>query len=110
MNPPVVHPGDLVVERAVDLLAAMAHPTRLAVLLWLHRRGPTAVGDLVVAFDSEQSAMSHHLSLLRARRLVTTERQGKRVLYRLVDAHVGCMVEDAVRHAAEVPPTEGRGL
>jgi len=98
---PVVHPSDLAVERAVDLLAAMAHPARLAVLSWLHRRGPTAVGDLVEALGIEQTAMSHHLRHLRNVRLVDTERDGKRVVYRLVDDHVGCIVEDAIRHAAE---------
>jgi len=31
----------------------MAHPARLAVLSWLHRRGPTAVGDLVEALAAD---------------------------------------------------------
>lgn len=101
MTAPVVHPSDLAVERAVDLLAAMAHPARMAVLSWLHRRGPTSVGELVEALSIEQTAMSHHLRHLRDGRLVETERQGKRVVYRLVDEHVGCIVEDAIRHAAE---------
>ncbi|MES2644237.1 MAG: metalloregulator ArsR/SmtB family transcription factor [Myxococcota bacterium] len=100
---PVVHPSDLAVERAVDLLATMAHPARLSVLSWLHRRGPTSVGELVEALGVEQTAMSHHLRHLREARLVETERQGKRVVYRLVDDHVGCIVEDALRHADEVP-------
>lgn len=104
MNAPVVHPSDLAVERAVDLLAAMAHPARLAVLSWLHRRGPTAVGELVEALGIEQTAMSHHLRHLRNLRLVDTERQGKRIVYRLQDEHVGCIVEDAIRHAAEGAP------
>lgn len=101
MSTPVVHPADLAVERAVDLLSAMAHPARLAVLSWLHRRGPTAVGDLVEALGIEQTAMSHHLRHLRTVRLVDTERQGKRIVYRLQDEHVGCIVEDALRHAEE---------
>lgn len=96
-------PADLAVERAVDLLAVMAHPVRLAVLSWLHRRGPACVGELVDAFSVEQSAMSHHLRQLREARLVTTERRGKRIVYRLQDEHVGCIVEDAIRHAAEGP-------
>lgn len=99
----ILFPADLAVERAVDLLAVMAHPVRLAVLSWLHRRGPASVGELVAAFSVEQSAMSHHLRQLREARLVLTERQGKRVMYQLQDDHVGCIVEDAIRHAAEGP-------
>jgi DNA-binding transcriptional ArsR family regulator len=98
-----VVPIDLAVERAVDLLATVAHPVRLSVLSWLHRRGPACVSDLVEAFGVEQSAMSHHLRHLREARLVHGERQGKRIVYRLDDAHVGCIVEDAIAHAAENP-------
>ncbi|MFN7143881.1 MAG: ArsR/SmtB family transcription factor [Myxococcota bacterium] len=103
MAPPVVHPSEPTVERAVALLATMAHPARLAVLSWLHRRGPTSVGELVEGLGVEQTAMSHHLRLLRDARLVEAERRGKRVVYRLDDAHVGAIVEDALRHAGETP-------
>lgn len=96
-----VHPSDLAVEHAVDLLTTMAHPVRLSVLSWLHRRGPTAVTELGQALGVEQSALSHHLRHLRDARLVNAERQGKRVVYRLNDEHVSCIVEDALRHAGE---------
>lgn len=97
--PPLADP--LSVEHAVDLLATMAHPVRLTVLSWLYRRGPASVGDLGEALGVEQSALSHHLRQLRDRRLVVAERDGKRVIYRLDDDHVGCIVEDAIRHAGE---------
>lgn len=97
--PPLADP--LSVEHAVDLLATMAHPVRLAVLSWLHRRGPAAVSDLGESLGVEQSALSHHLRQLRDRRLVAAERDGKRVIYRLDDDHVGRIVEDAIRHAGE---------
>lgn len=103
---PTVHPADLTVERAVDLLTTMAHPVRLSVLSWLHRRGPTSVAELGLALAVEQSALSHHLRHLRDARLVNAERQGKRVVYRLNDEHVGCIVEDALTHAVEVPADE----
>ena len=89
---------NLAIERAVDLLACMAHPVRLAVLARLHRVGPA---------DVEQSALSHHLRHLRRTRLVVGDRQGKRVIYRLLDAHVGCIVEDTLQHAAEARDESG---
>ena len=91
----------LEVEQAVDLLSCMAHPVRLAVLLRLHRVGPASVGALMDELQVEQSALSHHLRHLRDARLVVGDRDGRRVVYRLEDAHVGCIVEDAVQHAAE---------
>ena len=92
----------LALERAVDLLACMAHPIRLAVLVRLHRDGPANVGTLQAELDVEQSALSHHLRHLRLARLVIGERDGKRVSYRLQDAHVGSIVEDTLQHAAEL--------
>ena len=67
-------PVDL--ERAVDLLACMAHPVRLAVLLRLHREGPANVSGLMDELGVEQSALSHHLRHLRNARLVVGERDG----------------------------------
>ena len=92
----------LALERAVDLLACMAHPVRLAVLARLHREGPANVGTLCEELGVEQSALSHHLRHLRTVRLVVGERQGRRVRYRLQDDHVGCIVEDTLQHAAEL--------
>ena len=94
--------ANLALERAVDLLACMAHPVRLAVLARLHREGPANVGTLCEELGVEQSALSHHLRHLRTVRLVVGERQGRRVRYRLQDDHVGCIVEDTLQHAAEL--------
>ena len=98
---------NLAIERAVDLLACMAHPVRLAVLARLHRVGPADVGTLQGELEVEQSALSHHLRHLRRTRLVVGDRQGKRVIYRLLDAHVGCIVEDTLQHAAEARDESG---
>lgn len=95
-------PPSLTLERAVDLLACMAHPVRLSVLARLHREGPANVGTLCDELGVEQSALSHHLRHLRDTRLVVGERQGKRVVYRLHDEHVGCIVDDTLRHASEL--------
>lgn len=89
------------VAGAVILFAALAHPIRLTTLLALARGAPLTVGDLMALTHSEQSAMSHQLRVLRDARLVVAERQGRHVRYRLHDAHVAHIVQDAVAHAAE---------
>lgn len=94
--------SSLALERAVDILACMAHPIRLSVLVRLHRQGPADVGTMRQELGVEQSALSHHLRHLREARLVVGDRQGKRVEYRLHDDHVGCIVEDTLQHAAEL--------
>lgn len=109
MNAPSFRPGDVALERAVDLLSCMAHPVRLGVLARLHRVGPASVSELMAELGVEQSVLSHHLGHLRAARLVVGERDGRRVVYRLHDAHVGCIVEDTLRHADEDPHPEEEG-
>lgn len=94
-------PTTLALERAVDLLSCMAHPVRLAVLARLHQGGPAHVGTLCDELGVEQSALSHHLRHMRAARLVVGDRDGRRVRYRLDDDHIGCIVDDTLRHAAE---------
>jgi ArsR family transcriptional regulator len=93
--------GVEVLAAAAALLSVMAHPARLAVLDLLLREGPRAVGELGRALDMEQSALSHHLRLLRDARLVTAQAAGRRRLYQLADDHVAHVVRDVLAHAAE---------
>ena len=92
---------DPAIDGAVSLLSILAHPVRLRVVLRLHQDGAESVGELARLTATEQSAMSHHLRLLRDARLVVTERRGKEVLYALADDHVGRIARAAVLHAAE---------
>ncbi|MCB9764588.1 MAG: helix-turn-helix transcriptional regulator [Alphaproteobacteria bacterium] len=92
---------DEAVEATVRLLSAVAHPARLVVLLTLGRQGPMSAGALARLAGVEQSAMSHQLRVLRDARLITAERDGKRVIYQLADHHVAHIVEDALSHASE---------
>jgi ArsR family transcriptional regulator, zinc-responsive transcriptional repressor len=87
--------------KTVALFAAMAHPIRVRVLLALSRLGPLAVGGIQDCLDVEQSALSHQLRVLRDGQLVLGERDGRKVIYRLADHHVGHIVEDAFTHANE---------
>lgn len=84
-----------------SMLGVMSHPARLAALLLLDRDGPRTVGELCEALALEQSALSHHLRLLRDADLVRREARGRHRVYHLADAHVGHIVRDALAHAAE---------
>ena len=86
---------------AVALFATLAHPMRLQLLMALAANGPMSAGALQEAVDAEQSAVSHQLAALRRGRLVEGERDGRHMMYRLVDHHVAHIVRDAVAHAAE---------
>ena len=70
--------------RSLEILRALydRNGVRLSVL-WLLFNGAQTVSDLCTKLGVEQSAMSHHLQVLRRTGLVKTQRVHKRIYYRL---------------------------
>ncbi len=58
-------------------LTALADPTRRQLLECL-RQGPKTVGEIAALLPVSRPAVSQHLKLMRAARLVREERQGRR--------------------------------
>ena len=90
-----------IAAQVAETMQALATPSRVRILAELRER-PRAVGELAAAIGMEQSAVSHQLRLLRHLGLVVGDRQGKRVLYRLHDAHVGVLLAEAIFHVEHV--------
>lgn len=65
---------------AAGLLSAMANPKRLMILCCLVK-GEIAVGALANQVGLSQSALSQHLSKLRAQKLVKTRRDAQTIYY-----------------------------
>ncbi|MBB3136836.1 DNA-binding transcriptional ArsR family regulator [Rhizobium pisi] len=65
---------------AAALLSAMANPKRLLILCSLVK-GEVAVGALATQVGLSQSALSQHLSKLRAQKLVKTRRDAQTIYY-----------------------------
>ena len=70
------------VHDCASRLKLLSDPTRLRVMRLL-LEAPSHVGDLQQRIDIEQSLLSHHLRVLRDAGLVSSERDGKAVLYRV---------------------------
>jgi ArsR family transcriptional regulator len=71
-------------EGEAALFKAIADPHRLRILATLARsRDDVCVCDFTGAFPLNQPTVSHHLRILREARLVTCERRGTWVYYRL---------------------------
>jgi DNA-binding transcriptional ArsR family regulator len=71
------------VQRTAELLDALGDPHRLSILLALHHAGDLCVSDLAFAVGMTDSAVSHALRLLRGHGMVTADRQGRLVRYRV---------------------------
>ena len=65
-----------------DVFGALAHPVRRKILRLL-RHGPMSAGDLAAHFDLAKPTLSGHFTVLKAADLVTSERKGTTILYRL---------------------------
>ena len=59
------------------------------------------VGEIASKLDVSQTLVSHHLRLLRAARLVKSDRVGKQVFYTLEDCHVRDILIDMATHINE---------
>ncbi len=80
---------------AMEGLAAGARVQLLCLLV----QGPRSVKDLTAATGLEQPAVSQHLRVLRELGFVVAEKQGRKKIYALYDAHVTGLLEQAIAHA-----------
>lgn len=65
-----------------DIFNALASPVRRDILKLL-RGGAMSAGDLAAHFDLAKPTLSGHFAVLKAADLVTAERRGTTILYRL---------------------------
>ncbi|MDQ6884776.1 MAG: metalloregulator ArsR/SmtB family transcription factor [Candidatus Dormibacteraeota bacterium] len=95
-------PDARVLDLVVDAFQVLADRTRAKILYALSRR-PLCVRDIAIAVGSSESAISHHLRLLRDRRLVKAVRRGgNQIEYRLDDHHVANLFREAEYRADHV--------
>jgi DNA-binding transcriptional ArsR family regulator len=65
-----------------EVFEALAHPVRREILKLLRKRAMSA-GELAEHFTIAKPTLSGHFTVLKNADLVTTERQGTTIMYRL---------------------------
>lgn len=90
---------DEVYEQFARIGKAVASPRRLELLDLLHE-GPRTVDALAAQVGQSLANTSHHLQVLRAARLLESEKAGTHVTYRIAGDEVGALLQ-AVRGLAE---------
>lgn len=76
-----------VLEMKAEILKALAQPTRLKILEFL-RNGEKCICEIVPAVKGEQSNVSRHISLMQKSQLVTTRKDGVKVMVKVKDPKV----------------------
>jgi DNA-binding transcriptional ArsR family regulator len=70
-----------------EILKALAQPTRLKILEFL-RHGERCICEIIPAVKGEQSNVSRHISLMQKSRLVTTRKDGVKVMVKVTDPEI----------------------
>jgi DNA-binding transcriptional ArsR family regulator len=78
-------------EKAERLLKLLANRYRLSILCALSE-GEMSVGELELISDLSQSALSQHLAKLRDDKLVSTDKRGQMVYYRIASVEVNAIL------------------
>ncbi|HNR67202.1 MAG TPA: metalloregulator ArsR/SmtB family transcription factor [bacterium] len=75
-------------EKTSKMLKAMAHPLRLAIVTLLEGGAKLNVTQIFESLDIEQAVASHHLSILKDRDVLASERDGKNIYYSLKNPQI----------------------
>jgi DNA-binding transcriptional ArsR family regulator len=81
----------------------LSEPSRLTLLLCIHRAGPISVTDLAVAADMNDTTVSQALRLLRAAGTVEAHRDGRIVRYQLADPQIGELLSQVAKPVTHMP-------
>ena len=76
-----------ILELKAEVLKALAQPTRLKILELL-RHGERCICEIIPAINGEQSNISRHISVMQKSNLVTTRKDGVKVMVKVADPKV----------------------
>ena len=81
------------VERAANMIKAISHPMRLAILGYLGEEKRLSVTEIHKLLEIEQSTASHHLGILKDKGILASERRGKNTLYYLKRKNLSTLIK-----------------
>ncbi|MEZ7829188.1 MAG: metalloregulator ArsR/SmtB family transcription factor [Brachymonas denitrificans] len=94
MTAPIIDMGHMqqAAQEATQMLRVLANENRLLLLCQLSQ-GEKSVGELETLLGIRQPTLSQQLGVLRNEGLVQTRREGKQIIYRVVDERAQRLLE-----------------
>ena len=80
-------------DSSTDILRAIAHPIRIAIVDMLHKKKQMTVTEIFEQLNIEQAIASHHLRIMKSQNIVEVKRDGKNSVYSLADDDFYTIVE-----------------
>lgn len=87
-------------EDVSNVFRVLSDPTRVGIVHALSL-AELCNCDLASILGISESAVSHQMRELRLMKLVTADKRGRMVYYRLSDTHIRHIFEDTLRHVRE---------
>ena len=80
-------------DKAANMLKAIAHPMRIAIIDYLEDGKQLTVTEIHKRLEIEQSTTSHHLGILKDKGVLVSKREGKNTYYCLKHDTLSSIVE-----------------
>jgi DNA-binding transcriptional ArsR family regulator len=93
---------DKAADEAAEVMKVLSNPARLRILCAL-LPGERCVGELEEMLGASQSYVSGQLARMRSEGLVSCDREGRTIRYRLADPRVGPILERLYEVFCPVP-------
>jgi DNA-binding transcriptional ArsR family regulator len=87
-------------QRAADILKTVAHPVRLRIINLLEA-GEQPVARICKLLSAPQPNISHHLSLMKAKGILSSRRNGSHVLYSVANKNVVEVIHCVRKHGQD---------
>ena len=82
------------IEQTAEILKALAHPTRLAIIIGLLKsNGECNVTIMVEKLGLSQPNISQHLTILRTAGIIEGYKKGSNVCYKVIDDKAKKLIE-----------------
>lgn len=93
--------GDDVAVALAEAFKVLSDPTRVKIIHALSK-AELCVCDLSALLVMHEPAVSHHLRLLRALKLVKYRKEGRMAYYSLDDEHIAKLFQQGLEHVQEL--------
>ena len=80
-------------DRASTMLKSLCHPIRISIVSLLSENKSLSVSEIHNKLDIEQAVASHHLSIMRDRGVLISQREGKNTLYSLKSERISDIID-----------------
>lgn len=85
-------------EQKAELLKTIAHPVRLCILAMLIMEKESNVTDIQCCLDVPQPTVSQHLAKLKSAGILSSERNGTEIIYKISNNEVKQIVDQFLQN------------